>query len=68
MWASDNGVRTGLRLADVLAYLHQVAGLQGDERAHVCTLLQECEREALAVYAELREAEERERERKGASK
>lgn len=65
MWASDGGARTGLRLADVLAYLREVAGIEGDERARMCTLLQECEHEALAVYAELREAEERERRRAG---
>lgn len=67
MWHSDGGFRTGLRVADVLAYLQEVAGLGPDERAETYALLQACEHEALACYAEQREREEQERERKGAA-
>lgn len=67
MWHSDGGFRTGLRVADVLAYLQEVAGLGPDERAEIYALLQACEHEALACYAEQREREEQERERKGAA-
>lgn len=63
MWAVDGGVRTGLRAADVLAYLGQVARLRADERARTYTLLQACEREALQVYREHWELDEQERER-----
>lgn len=66
MWHSDGGIRTGLRVADVLAYLADVAGLAADERANIYELLQCCEHEALAVYAEQREIDEKERERKAA--
>lgn len=66
MWHSDGGVRTGLRVADVLAYLADVEGLGADERASIYALLQVCEHEALAVYAEQREIDDKERERKAA--
>ncbi|OOH86255.1 hypothetical protein BMF29_08505 [Comamonas kerstersii] len=68
MWHSDSGVRTGLRVADVLAYLSDVAGLGVDERAETYALLQACEHEALSVYSEQRDIEEKERERKAAAR
>lgn len=68
MWHSDGGVRTGLRVADVLAYLSDVAGLGADERAETYALLQACEHEALAVYGEQREIDEKERERQAAAR
>lgn len=63
MWHSDGGIRTGLRVADVLAYF-DVAGVGLDERQEIYGLLQECEREALDVYGQQREIEEAERRRK----
>lgn len=61
MWASDQGFRTGLRTADVQAYL-QLAGIAANERKTIFALLQECEQEALTVYAEHWQSDERERE------
>ena len=63
MWHSDSGMRTGLRVADVHAYF-EVAAVEPGERKQLFELLQECEREALEVYAEQREIEEKERQRK----
>ena len=61
MWASDQGFRTGLRTADVQAYL-QLAGIAANERKTIFALLQECEQEALTVYAEHWQADELERD------
>lgn len=55
-------------MADVLAYLADVAGLAADERANTYALLQCCEHEALAVYAEQREIDDKERARKTAQR
>lgn len=63
MWHSDGGVRTGLRVADIQA-LFEVAGVDVDERKELYALLQECESEALKTYAEQRELDDKERERK----
>lgn len=68
MWHSDGGFRTGLRVADVLAYLSDVAGLGVDERSGIYQMLQICEQEALRVFAEQRELDEQERERKAAQR
>ncbi|MFD2755672.1 DUF1799 domain-containing protein [Comamonas terrae] len=62
MWASDGGWRTGLRVSDVLAYM-ELAGVVVDERESLFQLLQECELEALTVYAEHWQEDEQERAR-----
>lgn len=60
LWATDGGFRTGLRAADVRAYM-ELAGVAADEREHLYALLQECEQEALTVWAEHWQADEDER-------
>nr|WP_269780136.1 DUF1799 domain-containing protein [Comamonas testosteroni] len=60
MWATDGGWRCGLRVADVQAYM-ELSGVADGEREALYALLQECELEALTVYAEHWQADEQER-------
>lgn len=60
MWATDGGWRCGLRVADVRAYM-VLSGVEEGERESLYALLQECELEALTVYAEHWQADEQER-------
>lgn len=63
MWRTDTGVRMGLCVQDVLAYL-DLCGVDPSQRAAVYGLLRECELEALQTYADLRAEDDRDRERK----
>ena len=63
LWASDGGYRTGLRLADVQAYM-ALQGIPSDERKNLYQLLRACEGEALQTWAALHAEDALERERK----
>ena len=63
MWRSDGGERTGLCVQDLHAYM-ELCGVLHVDRQALYALLHECELEALQVYANLREQDERERARR----